>query len=105
MEERGQTMAEGRLRLARLLDSSYNISGPFQGVEVGRAGLRMMLFRTVHDHASGVEQYAVTWQRGLGWVDAQGADAVADARFILQGLSEDLDHFIGDYLRVNEGYC
>lgn len=58
LEERGQTMAEGRLRLARLLDSSYDISGPFLGVEVGRAGLRMMLFKTVHDHASGVEQYA-----------------------------------------------
>ena len=60
--DRIQTMAESRLRAARLYD-------------------------------------ATTWHIG-----AAGTHS-GDARFILQGLSEALDRFILEYLRVNEDAC
>ena len=55
--------------------------------------------KVVYDAVSGETNYASTWTTG-----GDGTH-VGDAGFILQGLSEDLDRFILEYLRVNEDAC
>ena len=52
------------------------------------------------NYLSGLERGATTWERGETLGQHGG-----DAGFIMQALSEDLDLFILEYLRVNEGYC
>ena len=57
------------------------------------------LMKTVHDEVSGVRSAATTWESlRLG---AHGGSAVP----IMHGFSEQLDQFILQYLRVNEGFC
>ena len=54
---------------------------------------------TLYDAISGETRYATTFESG-------GAGSHGgNAGFILQGLSEYLDGFILDYLRVNEAAC
>ena len=48
---------------------------------------------------TGLEWGSYTWE-SLGFGTHGG-----DAGFIMQGLSEDLDKFVLEYLRVNENYC
>ena len=102
-EERVRTMAESRLRAARLYDSREGV--PFLAVTIltlddGPAFVsRIRLSKWLRDDRTGLEGGIFTWE-SLGYGRHGG-----DAGFIMQGLSEDLDGFILEYLRVNEGYC
>ena len=55
--------------------------------------------KLLYDAVSGETSYATTGK--IGGAGSQDGDA----GFILQGLSEYLDGFILDYLRVNESAC
>ena len=102
-EERVRTMAESRLRAARLYDDGASPSALHVLIWTLDSGvvfrIAIRLGKSLYDRASGVLSQAVTWERSsLG-------QHSGDASFILQGLSEMLDGFILEYLRVNEGYC
>ena len=98
--DRIQTMAESRLRAARLYDAT---ALPYLYVNVLVVGVsfsRSVAYnKTLYDPASGEANYAITWE-----LDSAGTHG-GDAGFILQGLSERLDRFILEYLRVNEDAC
>ena len=106
-EERIQTIAESRLRAARL----YQDGDIFAALSadhylyinvlvVGNAfGYTVGYFKTLHDEKSGMSSFAQTWR--TGGIGTHGRDA----GFILQGISEQVDKFIVEYLRVNEGSC
>ena len=94
-------MAEARLRSARLYDGSSR--SPYLYVRVtvvGRAfnfgiNFKKMLYDPTTDRRSS----ATTWD--LGATGTQGGDA-GD---VLQTLSEFVDTFVVEYLRVNEAAC
>ena len=98
--DRIQTMAESRLRAARLYDAT---GGTYLHVNVIVAGVGFSLTVTynkvVYDGVSGEMSYAMTWD-----ITSAGTHG-GDAGFILQSLSEYLDRFILEYLRVNEDAC
>ena len=98
--DRLQTMAESRLRAARLYDAT---ALPYLYVNVLVVGVAYSLGvdhnKMVYDAVSGETNYATTWN--IGGTGKHGGDA----GFILQGLSERLDRFILEYLRVNEDAC
>ena len=106
-EERIQTIAESRLRVARLYEEAealetlvsdhhlyiyVHVVGNTFSFDVG-------YFKKLHDVRLGIDFFAQTWVTG-----AIGNHS-KDAGFILQGISEHLDKFIVEYLRVNEGAC
>ena len=107
-EERVQTLAESRLRVARL----YGAALPFTSYlyvrvsvlvsESGRGGafnIEVSFNRYLFDGVLGRNGFAATWDTGsLGMHDG-------DAGFILQYVSEYLDRFVLEYLRVNETAC
>ena len=98
--DRIQTMAESRLRAARLYDVTafpilyVNVNVVTRGFSLG-----VEYRKVVYDRVSGETNYATTWESG-----SVGTHS-GDAGFILQGLSEYLDRFILEYLRVNEDAC
>ena len=98
--DRLQTMAESRLRAARLYDATalpflyVNVKVVSRGFSLGVDYLKRL-----YDPVSDESNYAPTWD--IGGAGTHGGDA----GFILQGLSEDLDRFILEYLRVNEDAC
>ena len=98
--DRLQTMVERRLRVARLYDAT---ALPILDVNVGVSdsafSLRVEYRKVVYDRVSGDTNYATTWN--ISSIGTHGGDA----GFILQGLSEYLDRFILEYLRVNEDAC
>lgn len=100
-EERIQTVAESRLRAARLYDA--NVIHPWLFVIVHVAGsafsIDVMLYKEVLDPASGLPGAAATWQDGSTGTHGK------DAGYVLRALSESIDAFILDYLRVNEDAC
>ena len=102
-EERVRTMVESRLRAARLYGSHDGV--PFLGVRVstlddGPAFVQsIQLWKWSRDDMTGLESGSVRWQRFSFGTHG------GDAGFIMQGLSEALDGFILEYLRVNEGFC
>ena len=98
--DRIQTMAESRLRAARLYDGT---ALPYLYVNVNVVGdgfsLSVRYNKLLYDPVSGETYPTITW-------DGSGAGTHGgDAGFILQGLSEHLDRFILEYLRVNEDAC
>ena len=98
--DRIQTMAESRLRVARLYDAT---ALAYLHVNVIVFGLGLSLTvqynKVVYDAVSGETNYATTWA-----ISSAGTHG-SDAGYILQGLSERLDRFILEYLRVNEDAC
>ena len=98
--DRIQTMAESRLRAARLYDATVL---PYLDVNVhvarGGFSLRVNYRKRLYDPVSDESFYATTWTIG-----GTGTHS-GDAGFILQSLSEHLDGFILAYLRVNEDAC
>ena len=103
-EERVQTLAESRLRAARLF-SRFSLSS-FLSIIVdvsGRAvAVRMAFSKLVYDPRSGVTEFASTWERGFMGTHRGGAEGAAS---IMQRLSEFMDTFVLEYLRVNEESC
>ena len=111
-EERVRAMAEGRLRVARLLsdDPWTEALGPrfFGGqlmvsvatLDTGPAyAIRLEFVRRLYSPATELTDRAITWSGGGFGIHG------GDADFIMQQLSEYLDEFILEYLRVNEGWC
>ena len=102
-EERVRTMAESRLRAARLYGSHKGV--PSLAVTIltlddGPAFVRrIQLSKWLRDDMTELALGIFTWE------DFDYGTHGGDAGFIMQGLSEDLDGFILEYLRVNEGYC
>ena len=102
-EERVRTMVESRLRAARLYDTDARV--PFLGVTIltlddGPAFVnRIQLSKWNRDDMTGLERGTFTWE------DLTFGQHGGDAGFVMQGLSERLDRFVLEYLRVNEDYC
>ena len=95
-----QTAAESRLRSARLYDAAET---PFLFVNVnvvGRAySIDVEYHKWVFDLASGESIWAPTWISG-------GAGTHGGrAAYILSSVSQHLDEFLVEYLRVNEEHC
>ena len=98
--DRIQTMAESRLRAARLYDATgFPILYVNVNVEARGFSLNVNYRKWLYDPVSDESFDATTWTIG-GAGTHRG-----DAGFILQGLSEYLDSFILEYLRVNEDAC
>ena len=98
--ERIQTLAESRLRAARLYDAA-GLSYLYVRVGVvGGAFHREVSFnKLLRDDVSEKNGMASTWDTGS--LGTHGGNA----GFILQGVSEHLDRFVLEYLRVNETVC
>ena len=98
--DRIQTMAESRLRAARLYDAdAETILSVFVRVSSRAFTSEVSYYKPLYDVVSDVTAYAKTWIKSS--VGTHGGDA----GYILQGLSEKLDEFILEYLRVNEAAC
>ena len=101
-EERIQTMAESRLRAARLFTSTTPADTYlYVRVSVVEVAFSMNLAfnKRVSDSLSGESFRAATWNSDSTGTHGRNAD------YILQGLSERLDRFVLEYLRVNEAAC
>ena len=94
------TLAESRLRSARLYDADA-VSWLFVRVNVAGSAFSLSLEykKLLYDAVSGETNYATTWDVG-----GTGTHS-GNAGLILQSLSEQLDGFILGYLRVNETAC
>ena len=105
-KERIQTLAESRLRAARLYDAA---ALPYLFVRVGvlvsenrRGGaysIEVLFKKYLRDVVADQNGFAATWDTG-GFGTHSG-----NAGFVLQAVSEDLDNFVLEYLRVNETAC
>ena len=94
---------ESRLRSARLVSFDDEEWAPRLQIEVGVVGntfsLNLLYAKWFFDPLYGLVSYAVTWQHtGLG---GHGGDA----GYVISALSQKLDKFLADYLRVNEAAC
>ena len=105
IQDRIETMAESRLRAARLWSEDVVPTLLAVGVTVFRGAFayKMILNRGLYD-SSRRPIRASTWQRPMAAWPGIGTHG-GDAGFIMQRLSEELDVFILEYLRVNEGSC
>ena len=105
-KERIQTLAESRLRVARLYDAAV-LPALVVGVSVivsesgrgGAHGIDVSFYKYVLDVVSDRNGIAMTWFTGA--IGMHGADA----DYIMEGVSKYLDEFILEYLRVNETAC
>ena len=105
-EERIQTLAESRLRAARMYDPSavgylyvrVGVTTP-GGRRNGAYTAEVSFKKRLYDSASNQSGIATTWDTG-GYGTHGG-----DAGYILQSVSEYLDRFILEYLRANESAC
>ena len=105
-KERIQTLAESHLRAARLYDAEAR---PYLYVRVGvlvsenqRGGaysIDVSFKKYLRDGVSEQNGFAETWETGSYGTHGR------DAGFILQSVSEHLDSFVLEYLRVNEAAC
>ena len=90
-----------RLRAARLYRADAGV--PFLPVTVnvvGSAfGISVAYLKWVKDRASGISSGATTWTRGSTGTHGR------DASYILSSVSQKVDKFIDEYLRVNEAAC
>ena len=97
-----QVAVESRLRSARLYDSESTF-GPYLYVNVnvvGRAFHTSLEYKKLfHDLASDVTGTASTWD--ISFTGTHGGDS----NYILSGISELMDRFLVEYLRVNEAAC
>ena len=98
-EDRVRRMAESRLRAARLYDAEgdtvvrlYAVYGAFP--ETVGLDFWKRLFDPISGESAFLQVYGPE-RYGSG----------EDAEFFMQSLSEMLDSFIGDYLRVNGEWC
>ena len=103
-KERVRTLAESRLRAARLFSSAPLFPLLSISVEVlGQTSVRTMDFsKMLHDPISGETHVATTWKETFLNRHRSGSDGAAT---IMQGLSESVDTFILEYLRVNGESC
>jgi len=105
-EERIQTLADSRLRSARLFASTFDLlasawASLYVNVAVtGPAFSYTVAFdKRLYDPVSGEDGTSTTWD-----VRVFGTHG-GDGGYILQALSESMDKFLLEYLRVNEEAC
>lgn len=104
MDGRIRTMAERRLRAARIYDGAPNASGLLV-VEVSRFDdshlVTVAFARTVFEPVNGSWGTATTWRAtDLRW---RFPSYTSDSA--MQVVSDGIDKFILEYLRVNESAC
>ncbi len=99
-EEAIQATVESRLRSAQLYSSE---STDLLYVNVNVAGVSFNISfeykKRVYDHASGINGGATTWSSGSTGTSGRGSG------YILSVVSEYMDLFLLEYLRVNESAC
>ena len=90
-----------RLRAARLYRADDGV--PFLPVTLNVVGsafsISVEYLKWVKDRASGISSGATTWARGSTGTHGR------DASYILSAVSQHVDAFIDEYLRVNEAAC
>ena len=100
-KERIATLARSRLRAARIY--SNILSEPYLYVRVSVVSVafntEVQFNKYLFDPISEISGYAPTWDSGQTGTHGQNAS------FILQVLSEEVDKFIDEYLRVNAEAC
>lgn len=96
-----QAAAESRLRSARLYRSIRLAPYLYINVNVFRRSfnIRLAFKKKVHDPLSGITGIAVTWNAG-----STGTHG-GSASYILSALSQHMDKFLVEFLRVNEKAC
>ena len=97
-----QAAVESRLRSARLYKSErLGNSYLYVNVNVTRTAFNILFMyrKEVLDLASGLTGGTITW-----WTGTTGAHG-RDASYILSAVSELMDEFLIEYLRVNEEAC
>ena len=96
-------MAESRLRAARLWTNQFSVFLSI-GVAVfrGAYAYKVTFTKWAYD-SSGGRHLATTWELPSATWPAIGTHG-GNADFIMQILSEELDAFILEYLRVNTGW-
>lgn len=103
--ERIETLARSRLRSARIYRDGWSDTYLYIRVNVRLTyyGLEVEYRKFVFDHLAGEKTdgqgFATTWERGGVGVHGR------DAGFVLQNVSEHIDEFIDEYLRVNAEAC
>ena len=99
-KERIQTLAESRLLAARLYDADGGTHLYVNVNVVGRAFSEGLDYKKrLYDSVTGLSFRTTTWND-----DGVGTHG-GDAGYIMQIVSERLDRFILQYLRVNEAAC
>ena len=102
-EERIRTMAESRLRAARLFSTSREPFQPYLHIIVTVVGpafsQAIEYYKVLYDIRSAMSFSTETWSRGVTGTHGR------DAGYILQSLSEGIDEFVLEYLRVNDDAC
>ena len=92
--------AESRLRSARLYDSEMSFHLSVTANVVGASfSTRLEYNKYFTDSVSGTFGYAITWRSGF--IGTHGRDS----GYILGTISELMDQFLVEYLRVNEEAC
>ena len=99
-----QTAVSSRLRAARLLKIPNDLTeGPVLSVGIQlnptAFAINVSLLKSVKDLASGETASTTTWETSSFGTHAGRPD------FILNGVSQHMDQFIDDYLRVNAAAC
>ena len=107
-KERIQTLAENRLRIARLY-GEVALYRPYLRVNVsmfvsenrrsGAFSIRVSFHKYLRDAVFDQHGFATTWNTGSYGIHT------GDADYILQAVSKEVDQFILEYLRVNETAC
>ena len=101
IEDRIRKMAESRLRAARLFaDSASNMLHVGMYVVGPAFSAHLFYEKPLHDAVSGLTVASPAWIYLAGTGTHGG-----EASFLLQSLSESLDGFVLEYLRVNESAC
>ena len=117
IEDRIQTMAESRLRAARLFAfevtpttssmvvfvASFPISRDPGDTQIGVVAFVVVSYRKLVEDAWGNTRPAETWS-GPSYFLQDGTEKAITSR-IAQSVSELIDSFILEYLRVNESAC
>ena len=95
-----ETAVRSRLRAARIYDAGQ---GPFLYVNVNvfdqAFTIEVDYWKLVLDIASSERDYTITWSDS--WLGTHGEDE----GYILSTLSQSMDRFIDEYLRVNANAC
>jgi len=101
-EQRVQAAVESRLRSARLYDS-FRFANTYLYIRVAVVGgafhISFEFNQRVRTLDSGLTGTATTWRSGITGTHGR------DAGYIMSAVSELMDFFLSEYLRVNEEAC
>ena len=87
-----------RLRAARLYRESSGYWLAIRVLVVGSAFSTILFFhKPLHDPVSDVSDFAITWQNNYAGTHG------GNANFVISSVSQAMDAFLDQYLRVNEG--